>query len=280
MKALITGAASGIGAGLTQRLTDRGDTVVAADLRPPSDAPRRIAATLDVRDADAWTALLAAHPEVDVVCNVAGVLRPGWIADITPADVDLQLDVNVKGLIYGTQAAARVMANRTHTARGRRGHIINIASMAAVFPTPGNSVYSTSKFAARGFSLAAAAELAERSIAVSVVCPAGVQTPMLDLQKDRTESALTFSSARALTVDEVVDAIVEVMDARKPPIERMVPRTSGVLAKYLSASPATYLPLVRSLTRAGRKRQADCAPAAGMDTNLDPTLPETPETRS
>lgn len=273
MKVLISGAASGIGAGLSQRLINRGDTVIAADLYPPPDGPRRIAATLDVRDPHAWSSLLDSHPDVDVVCNVAGVLRPGWINDITPADVDLQLDVNVKGLIFGTQAAARVMSARS---RNRRGRIINIASMAAVFPTPGNSVYSTSKFAARGFSLAAAAELAEHGIAVSVVCPAGVQTPMLDLQKNRTESALTFASARALTVDEVVDAIVEVIDARRPPVERLVPRASGVLAKYLSASPATYLPLVRSLTRAGRKRQADQTPAAGNN----PTLAQNLETRS
>lgn len=256
MKILITGAASGIGRRLCERLAARGETVVGADLRAETVAiPNVTPLALDVRDPAGWAAAAQAHSDLDVLINVAGVLRPGWLADIAPTDVDLQLDVNVKGLIYGTQMAARQMAPRG------QGRIVNIASLAALLPTPGNAVYSTSKFAARGFSLAAAAELEPQGVALTVVCPAGVQTPMLDLQKSREESAITFSSTRDLTVDEVCDAVIRALDARRPPLEVLVPGASSTLVKWLAHSPALYRRLIRALRKSGRKRQLKQQPS-------------------
>ena len=109
---------------------------------------------------------------------MAGVLRVERVEDLQPESVALQLDVNTKGVILGTQAAAKVMVGQG------RGHIINIASMAALAPVPGISVYSASKFAVRGFSLAAAQELEDRGVQVTVVCPDAVDTPMVDYQLD------------------------------------------------------------------------------------------------
>ena len=104
-------------------------------------------------------------PRIDTLMNVAGVLRPDFIADIKPADIDLTFDVNTKGAIFGTQAAFRVMRNQTD--ENGRGHIINLASMAGIAPVPGMSIYTASKFALRGYSLAIAHELKKYAISIN-----------------------------------------------------------------------------------------------------------------
>src|SRR5690606_20076022 len=120
--------------------------------------------------------IIASHGSLDLLLNVAGVLRPGHVHVLSAGEIDLHLDVNAKGVMYGTQAAAREMV------RHGGGQIINIASMAALAPIPGIALYSASKFAVRAFSLAVAYELAPHNVRVSVICPDAVSTPMLDLQ--------------------------------------------------------------------------------------------------
>ncbi|MEO1085901.1 MAG: SDR family oxidoreductase, partial [Acidobacteriota bacterium] len=138
---LITGAASGIGRRLVDDVLARGHRVLAADLAEDAleaieewPAGRVIRRRLDVRDPDAWgeavASAAAAFGGLDVVMNVAGVLRPGAIASCSAEDVDLHLDVNLKGVIHGTRAAARFMVEQGH------GHIINIASLASMAPVP------------------------------------------------------------------------------------------------------------------------------------------------
>jgi 3-oxoacyl-[acyl-carrier protein] reductase len=154
----------------------------------------------DVRDAGQWESLLAEMVRrwgrVDVLMNVAGVIRPGWVQEGSSVDVDFHLDINVKGVIHGTHAAARMMLKQGG------GHIINIASLAGIAPIPGLSLYCASKFAVRGFTLAIAQELMQKGIKVTVVCPDAVQTPMLDMQVDYEQAAMTFSGNRVLTVEE------------------------------------------------------------------------------
>src|SRR5262249_26511003 len=146
---------------------------------------------LDVRREDDWDramdAAATAFGGIDVVLNIAGALRPGYVHELAAQDIDLHLDVNVKGVVLGTRAAARRMIP------AHKGHIINFGSLASLVPVPGLSLYSASKFAVRGFSLAAANELARYGIAVTVVLPDAVATPMLDLQVDYDEAAMTFS---------------------------------------------------------------------------------------
>src|SRR5882672_6430291 len=164
---LITGCASGFGFGLAQALLSRGDAVMACDINTTPMERLRVFATepnqlrlqqLDVRDPAQWQQTLQSAvqlwPRIDTVMNVAGVLRPDFVVDIQTSDIDLTLDVNTKGAIYGTQAAFRIMRNQAD--EHGRGHIINIASMAGIAPVPGLSVYSASKFALRGYSLAVA----------------------------------------------------------------------------------------------------------------------------
>ncbi|MDO8266869.1 MAG: SDR family oxidoreductase [Moraxellaceae bacterium] len=244
MKMLITGAANGIGAAITAMAVRHGHEVVAADLDLPGLQARWVGQpgvqcrALDVRRADAWQSLVEALEQggfaIDVLINVAGVLRSGQTGELRPEDIDLTLDVNVKGVMLGANAVARVMKTR------RRGHIINIGSIASLYATPGTTTYAASKFAVRGFSIAAAGDLSPYGIAVTLFGPGPVKTDMLEQQRGDPDAALTFSGARALSADEVAAAILGPV-LKKRPIEYYLPFQESVLGKVCNAFPAFFL---------------------------------------
>jgi NAD(P)-dependent dehydrogenase (short-subunit alcohol dehydrogenase family) len=258
---IVSGAASGIGQELAKQLLARGDRVCACDVQPTglqalkalagASAQLRVE-TLDVRDAEAWKALVAQveaeNGAVDVLANIAGVLKENWVQDATAAEVDFHFDINVKGVIFGTQAVLPSML-----ARGQ-GHIINIASLAGLSPVPGIGLYSASKFAVRGYSLVAAMELADKGIAVTAVCPDAVQTPMLDIQQGKPQTALTFSGPRALTAQEVVAAILGPV-LRDRPFEIALPAWRGATAKLAGNLPQLGNKAIGLFRKAGEKRQ-------------------------
>jgi NAD(P)-dependent dehydrogenase (short-subunit alcohol dehydrogenase family) len=263
MNLVVTGAASGIGRQLVTLLAQHGHRVLATDV----DEPRLIASAAeqkwpadsvvtfghDVTSAQAWSAAIALALErfgkLDALINVAGVLRVEPVEDLRPESVVLQLDVNARGVIFGTSAAAKVMVGQGH------GHIINIASMAALAPVPGISVYSASKFAVRGFSLAAAQELESRGVRVTVVCPDAVDTPMVDYQLDRADAALTFSGPRVLPADEVARAVIGLLHG-KPRFELVIPWSRGVLARISTLLPRfIHRRISARLTQKGLARQ-------------------------
>ena len=262
---LITGCASGFGFGLAQALLSRGDAVMACDINTtPMERLRAFAIEpnllslqqLDVRDPAQWEQTLQSAvqlwPRIDTVMNVAGVLRPDFIADIQTSDIDLTLDVNTKGAIHGTQAAFRIMRNQADE-RGR-GHIINIASMAGIAPVPGLSVYSASTLALRGYSLAVAHELKQYGISLTVVCPSGADTPMVEPYKHREKAALIFI-APLLTTGQVVRAIVDRALVKRP-TEITLPMARGFLAKVAGSFPGVASMLAGTMTRTGLRNQA------------------------
>jgi 3-oxoacyl-[acyl-carrier protein] reductase len=193
---------------------------------------------MDVRDPEHWKALIdeviSDGGKLDVLLNVAGVVRPEFAHQLTPENISLQMDVNAKGLILGCQAAAKVMAD------DRSGHIVNIASLAGIAPIRGISIYSASKFAVRGFSLAIAQELAPLGVKVSVVCPDAVDTPMVDYQLHFPEAAMTFSGPRILTTDEVVRTIVDDVLVHQP-IEMIIPKSRAFIVRLAAALPARLM---------------------------------------
>jgi 3-oxoacyl-[acyl-carrier protein] reductase len=263
---VLTGCASGIGRHLATELFQRGHRLLVTDLdlaTLESDARSRYAdpdrveiQKLDVRDPDAWeraiAAVVARWGRVDVVLNVAGYLAAGWAHEASREVVERTIDVNVKGVIYGTCAAARRMIEQ------RSGHIVNIASLAAVAAVPGIAVYAASKHAVRGFSLAVSQELRPHGIAVTTVCPALVRTPMLDTQVVRPEAALTFATARPLSVEEVAAAVLgRGLEERPLELFVTVPRTGQVLLSKLgNAFPALAARLAERLMQRGRENQA------------------------
>ncbi len=258
---LLTGCGSGIGRNTAMALVRRGDRVCATDinadalaiLRKELAAPDNLRTELlDVRDPQAWEALVTTLAtdwgRLDVVMNIAGYLKPGYVHEESPEEVHRHFDINTKGVVFGTQAAARQML------RQGGGHIVNIASLAGIAPVPGLNLYSASKFAVRGYSLSAAMDLAPRGIKLSVICPDAVQTPMLDLQVDYEQAAMTFSgNAQPLTAEDITDAILRALE--KAPMEITLPASRGRIAKLGSAFPGLSGALLNWLRERGRRQQ-------------------------
>jgi 3-oxoacyl-[acyl-carrier protein] reductase len=264
---IITGAASGFGFELARILLQRGDSVLACDIQPQpierltayaASSERLASLQLDVRSPQQWNSVIAIAksrwPRIDTLMNVAGVMHPAFILEIQPSDVDLHFDVNVKGVIHGTQAAFRVMQDQP-LVNGLRGQIINVASLAGLSPVPGMALYSASKFAVRGYSLSVAVELRNYEIALTVVYPDGASTPMLMNYAHAPETALVFTGPRLLTAEAVAQAIVNRALARRP-LELPIPRHRAIGTKLAGIWPGAASRLLGSLTRLGLRRQA------------------------
>lgn len=187
--AIITGGASGIGAALSRAMVARGDTVVVADIDAEgaelhakhlneTGPGRAWAAPLDVRDASAVQDLVdqvvRTEGRLDVMVNNAGIGIGGEMAELSLAHWDRAIDVNLRGVVHGVQAAFPVMV------RQRRGHIVNTASLAGLVPAPLLTPYSMTKHAVVGLSLSLRPEAASHGVRVTAVCPGFTDTPILD----------------------------------------------------------------------------------------------------
>ena len=186
--AIVTGAASGIGRGLSEELAKRGGEVVLADrqielakevaLKICASGAKARALKVDVTHFMAVEQLVQKTVErtgrLDYMFNNAGIGIGGNVNHYGIGDWHQMLDVNLRGVINGVQAAHRVMVTQGF------GHIVNTASMAGLTPSPGNVAYATAKHAVVGLSNSLRAEIAHLCIRVSVLCPGLVRTAILE----------------------------------------------------------------------------------------------------
>jgi NAD(P)-dependent dehydrogenase (short-subunit alcohol dehydrogenase family) len=185
--AVVTGGASGIGRALGEALARRGARVVLADLQLDlaQDVAAHIretgghatAAPLDVTDFAATNRLVQdtfrAEGRLDYVFNNAGIGIQGEASLYELEDWYRVLDVNLRGVVHGVQAAYPIMLRQGF------GHIVNTASLAGLVPAPLVVGYTTTKHAVVGLSLALRIEAAAAGVRVSVLCPGVVRTPAL-----------------------------------------------------------------------------------------------------
>ena len=168
---LITGAASGIGAATAQLFRDEGATVVALD-RQEADG----VISCDVTDRDRVRAVVEdavqRHGGLDVVANVAGLVRLRHFADVTPEEWQLHLDVNVTGPFHVIQAAMPSLLER-------RGNVVSVASIAGLRGQAYSAGYGASKAALVNLTKGLAVEYASRGVRVNCVCPGTVMTPLV-----------------------------------------------------------------------------------------------------
>lgn len=186
--ALVTGGARGIGEGIVRRFVTEGARVAICDVL---DAEGQALAAelgdaaayfpLDVTDRIAWdatvTAVEARFGRIDCLVNNAGVIVFKRIDDLTEAEIRRVLDINLMGVINGTQAAIPALE------RAGGGSIINMSSADGISGANSLSVYCASKFAVRGFTKSCALELGHRGIRVNSIHPGGIYTPMANPTK-------------------------------------------------------------------------------------------------
>jgi 3alpha(or 20beta)-hydroxysteroid dehydrogenase len=216
-KALVTGGARGLGAGIAETLARAGAGVVIADVREElgkatADSIRQSGATaefvpLDVAEDPSWehaiSQAIGALDGLDILVNNAGVEITSLLIDVDAADARRMLDVNLLGTTLGIKHAFRAM--RPGGPAGRGGSVINVASVAATIAFPGIGVYSATKSGVDRLTRVAAMESGKLGYGVRVncVCPGLVATEMgLQLAQDVATLGLFASPEHA--VGEVI----------------------------------------------------------------------------
>jgi short-subunit dehydrogenase len=232
--AVVTGAASGIGAALAVQLAARGSSLVLVDrdkdrlgdvadrLRGAHPGLTLATHVADLSD-DEQTAELAAtlaaeHPETTLLVNNAGVALGGRFDQVTLEEFDWVMAVNFRSVVRLTHAL--LPALKAHPG----AHLVNVSSVFGIVAPAGQAAYSASKFAVRGFSEAVRHELAENAVGVTVVHPGGIKTRIAE--SARTGSGVSVEEyeqgreqfAKLLTMppESAAALIMEAIEKRRP----------------------------------------------------------------
>ena len=258
--AVVTGAGSGIGRAIAQRLATHGARVHCADI--DGEAAQSVAAglsnaqayTLDVADSDAVAAfaaeIYASDGRVDLLFNNAGIGHAGLIADSELDDWRRQLDINVMGVVHGLHAFLPRMQAQTGTS-----HIINTASAAGLIALPRMAPYCAAKHAVVGLSQSLAAELHDSPIGVTILCPGTINTAIVERTQMRGNAlknqarAVSHYARKGASPDQVAEDVLH--DVRKGRLFCVTPRSEvglGWLAQRIS--PAFTHRLLRHRIRA------------------------------
>jgi NAD(P)-dependent dehydrogenase (short-subunit alcohol dehydrogenase family) len=213
--ALVTGASYGIGHGLARSLAAAGARVAVAarSAEPLAELAREIdglALPLDVTDVPAISRAVHATVErfgrLDILVNNAGLGENHDALDVTEADWDRLMDVNLKGLFFCCQAAAKVMLPRGY------GRIINLSSQAGSVGIARHAVYSASKGGVNQLTRVLALEWSPRGVTVNAVAPTFIETPgtreRLAEPQFRASVLERIPAGRVGSVDDVAAAVL------------------------------------------------------------------------
>jgi len=238
--ALVTGAGGGIGRTTSEVLAAAGATVVCADIDGGAadetagailgQGAKAESAQLDVSVRGAAATLVghiaARHGGLHVMCNIAGIMIDSSIIDVEPDEFDRILSVNLKGVLYGCQAAGKVMVAQ------RGGSIVNMSSAAVLAPSPGIGPYAICKAGVAQLTKSMAVEVGEHGVRVNTVAPGFVPTNMTARYYTKPDG----------TVDEQAKAAVLSPMARFAPMRR-VGMTSDIAycVLYLASDASSFV---------------------------------------
>lgn len=218
---LVTGAASGFGKLLAERLSAAGAKLVLGDRDTEGlsaveqSLPGEVVAqACDVTKEDQVEALVQAAVTrfggLDIAVNNAGIAPPmKSLLETTEADLDLNFAVNTKGVFFGMKHQVKVMLTQGH------GCILNVASMAGIGGAPKLAAYAAAKHATVGLTKTAAVEFAKKGIRVNAVCPFFSPTPMVANVSSPDQQAMLAQGApmkRLGSPDEMVNAMLLIID--------------------------------------------------------------------
>jgi NAD(P)-dependent dehydrogenase (short-subunit alcohol dehydrogenase family) len=266
-QAIVTGAGSGIGVALCRALVAAGADVVCTDI--DGDAAARTAtplgakaraARLDVTDAAAVQAavddVVSRAGRLDLMFNNAGIVWGGDTELLTLDQWNAIIDVNIRGVVHGVAAAYPLMVRQGH------GHIINTASMAGLTAAGQVTSYVMTKHAVVGLSLALRSEAAARGVGVLVVCPAAVETPILDkgaiggfVGRDYFLSA---QGGKPYDADRLANDILRAVEKNKPILVK--PRVAHAQWLFARLAPRLMNRVSMRFIAGQRARQAQARP--------------------
>jgi short-subunit dehydrogenase len=264
--AVVTGAASGIGAALAGLLAERGSNLVLVDrdkerLDGVAEQVRRAHPQLavdtyvvdlsdDAATAEAAEALAAAHPDTTLLVNNAGVALGGRFDQVTLEEFDWVMAVNFRSVVRLTHAFLPVL--KAHPG----SHLVNVSSVFGIFAPAGQAAYSASKFAVRGFSEAVRHELAENAVGVTVVHPGGIRTRIAETA--RTGSGVSaeeyeqgrkqFAKLLRMPPEDAAAQIVAAIEKRRPRL--LIGASAKIPDVLVRLMPGSYWKLIAR--RAGR----------------------------
>jgi 3-hydroxy acid dehydrogenase/malonic semialdehyde reductase len=213
LRALVTGATSGIGRATAERLHRAGATLLLVGRRrdrldelASKLGERTHTAVVDVRDRDAVAALVEKESfrEVDILINSAGLalgLDPVDRASLD--DWDTMIDTNCKALVHVTRAFVPGMV-----ARGR-GHVVHVGSVAGTYPYPAGHVYGATKAFVHQFSQAMKSDLAGTGVRVTCIEPGMVETEfsVVRFQGDEDRAKKVYDGMTPLSADDIADLV-------------------------------------------------------------------------
>lgn len=268
--AFITGGASGIGLGIAKALLGAGMNVTIADIRQDhldsavtelDGGDRVLAVPLDVTNranfAAAADATEARFGKIHILCNNAGVAVVGPTDLATFADWDWVMNVNLGGTINGVVTILpRILAH------GEGGHIVNTASMSALVPVGGTTIYSTGKAAVTAMMECMRPELEPRGVICSAFCPGAVQSNIADAGKTRPADLAETGYAEADKRRQAGGSFMHLYQTKEEVGERVL---RGILNDEL------YI-LTHSEFLAGVRERGEATTAA-----VQTHLPENPE---
>ena len=256
----ITGGGSGIGRAVAQTFAAEGWFVGLADI--DEAGMRGTAASLpagassshklDVRDRAAWDDALAACAKasggkIDVVFNNAGIPLGGQIIDHSVAEIERCLDINLKGVIFGAAAAHPWLK-----ASAPGSCLLNTASAAGIYGTPGASIYAATKFGVRAVTECLDAEWFADGIKVRDLMPGFIDTPLLDHAPNQTSNEqirgrVQGAGLEISPVSDVADAAWAAVHGEK--LHTLVGKTARQLAFAARWLPGRLRKQTRSSSR-------------------------------
>jgi 3-oxoacyl-[acyl-carrier protein] reductase len=237
--AVVTGAGSGIGRATAQVLAAAGASVMCGDI--DLAAAEKVAAGIGESGAKATAhrADIALKEDVDalvdravsefgrldVMCNIAGIAADGVIADATEEALDRAISINVKGTIYGCQAAIRVMTPQ------RSGSIINVSSAAIDAPAPAYGIYAMTKAAVAQVTKTLALEVGRHGIRVNTIAPGFTVTAFTSRHLYEPDGTMN---------QEKYDAFIEQMQKLSPLKRVGEPEDQAYLILYLASDASKF----------------------------------------